>query len=158
LDVSQSKKPPRKYPFRVVITPLGQGRSEAELRKGVAQALSEATKEFQEQKSAKEVRTEGAPQGGFLAAGLEWAWIISVVTPFAIELLRGAAKAGAEEAGKEGAKGLFSLFKEALRKRNMSASDPEPLPPAESTEHKKDPKKPKGEKPRKSASTKKHRR
>ena len=140
-----------------MITPLGQGRSEAELRKGVTEALSEATKEFQKQKIAKEVRTKATPQGGFLAAGLEWAWIISVVTPFAIELLKEAAKAGAEEVGKEGAKGLFSLFKEALGKRNMSTSDPEPLPPVESTENKKDPKKPRAEKPHKSASTKKHR-
>ena len=151
--MSKSKKPPTKYPFRVVITPLGEGRSEAELRKGVTEALGEATKEFQKQKSAKEVRTEGTPQGGFLAAGLEWAWIISVATPFAIELLKGAAKAGAEEAGKEGAKGLFSLFKKALRKRNMTASDPEPLPPVESRGQKKDPK----EKPHKSPKTKKHR-
>lgn len=105
--MSESKKPPRKYPFRVVITPLGQGRSEAELRKGVTEALSEATKEFQKQENVKDVRTEGTPQGGFLAAGLEWAWIISVAAPFAIELLKGAAKAGAEEAGKEGAKSLY---------------------------------------------------
>ena len=156
--MSKSKKPPKKYPFRVVITPLGEGRSEAELRKGVTEALSEATKEFQKQKSAKEVRTEGTPQGGFLAAGLEWAWIISVATPFAIELLKGAAKAGAEEAGKEGAKGLFSLFKKALRERNMTASDPEPLPPVESGGHEKDPKKPRAEKPHKSRNTKKERR
>jgi hypothetical protein len=69
-----------------------------------------------------------------------------VVTPFAIELLKETAKVGAEEAGKEGAKGLFSLFKQALRKRNMSTSEPEPLPPAESAEHRKDPKKPRAEK------------
>jgi len=118
---------PRKVDVRLVIVPAGSVRSDADLRKDVTDALDEATEEFRKQCGISDVRTEGAPQGGFLGAGAEWPWIVSVLSPIAWELVKEITKAGAEEAGKEGAKSLFSYIKEALRKRNLSAASPKTL-------------------------------
>ncbi len=125
--MSKAPKQPDKVDVRLVLIAAGTIRSEADLRKDVTQALEEATEEFRRQRGISDLRTEGTPQGGFLGLGAEWAWIISVLSPIAWELVKEAAKAGAEEAGKEGAKSLFSLIKNALRKRNISTTAPEPL-------------------------------
>jgi DNA replication initiation complex subunit (GINS family) len=113
---------------RLVLVPAGSVRSETDLRRDVTNALREATVEFKNQRRISDVSTEATPEGGFLGLSAEWAWILTVVSPIAWELVKEGLKGAAEETGKEGAKSLFHYLREALRKKNVSVKEVEALP------------------------------
>jgi len=116
-----------RYAFRVGITFAGSLRSEAAIRNEVRAALAEATKEFRIEIGETNITTHAEAVGGFLGLGAtEWPWIISVAGPIVGRLI-GAGKEAVTGLGKQGVKQLFTLFKTALRKRNLSAGTLEPV-------------------------------
>jgi hypothetical protein len=110
--------------LRFSITPVGPARDESTIVAEVEAARREALKGFKTGKErAKKVEATAEPEGGFLAGGLEWIWLLHVAhvaSPYLIKAGEGLA-AGI---GTETAKLLFRRFSSALSKRNIKVSEP----------------------------------
>jgi hypothetical protein len=128
---SRSAKPAAKQPkpstktaaavLRFSITPVGAVRDEATIVAQIEAARKEAFKKFaagSPKRKRVEARTE--PEGGFLAGGVEWIWLLHVASPYLVKAGEGLATG----IGVETAKLLFKRIATALRKRNLRPSEP----------------------------------
>jgi len=125
--------------FRFSLRSAGPNRTKEQLRAAVEAARKEALKGFGE----KHVRAKVEPEGAFLAAGLEWIWLLHVSLPY----LQAAGTGVATGAGTAAGKRLFDYFARALRKRNILPGEPKVVSGGESRGHKSQPKR-KTKKPR----------
>jgi hypothetical protein len=128
--------------FRFSITSAGPKRTKRQLSAAVEAARKEALKRFRK----KHVKAKAEPEGAFLAAGLEWVWLLHVSLPY----LKAAGTAVATGAGTAAGKKLFDYFAKALRKRNILPGEPKVVPGStESGGQKPQPKRKTNTKPRK---------
>ena len=108
------------YSLEVNIASSTAQRSEAELRKDVNQALLEASRHFRKLHKGNPIQVQASAVGGFLGLGLAWPWVIHIGGDVLAHLIYKAGEGAAQELGKEGGQSLYTLFKEALRKRNLT--------------------------------------
>lgn len=107
--------------LRFSITPVGAARDEATIAAQIEAARKEGFKKFAAgSPKRKRVTAKTEPEGGFLAGGVEWIWLLHVASPYLVKAGEGLATG----IGVETAKLLFKRVAAALRKRNLRPSEP----------------------------------